>query len=118
MPPGASRLSPLPDHRPRATVEVHLQRLARMSSSSRSSASPPSPSADLPGRSVAPVAQLITMSTLLETVPFSRQHILRLEKRGRFPRRIRLGDNRVAWLRSEIEAWIASRVAERDDGKW
>lgn len=64
------------------------------------------------------MAQLITMSTLLETVPFSRQHILRLEKRGRFPRRIRLGDNRVAWLRSEIEAWIASRVAERDDGKW
>ena len=54
------------------------------------------------------------MSALLEIVPFSRQHILRLEKRGRFPRRIRLGDNRVAWLRSEIEQWIDARVAERD----
>lgn len=54
------------------------------------------------------------MVELLEIVPFSRQHILRLEKRGRFPRRIRLGDNRVAWLRSEIDGWINARVAERD----
>lgn len=86
-----------------------------MSSSSRSPASPPSSSADQRGASAGPVAQLVTMSVLLEIVPFSRQHILRLEKRGRFPRRIRLGDNRVAWLRSEIEQWIDARVAERDE---
>ncbi|MCB1522328.1 MAG: AlpA family phage regulatory protein [Hyphomicrobiaceae bacterium] len=55
------------------------------------------------------------MSELLEIVPFSRQHILRLEKRGRFPRRIRLGENRVAWLRSEVEQWIEARVEERDE---
>ena len=55
------------------------------------------------------------MGELLQIVPFSRQHILRLEKRGRFPRRIRLGENRVAWLRSEIEEWIAARVAERNE---
>lgn len=57
------------------------------------------------------------MSELLAIVPFSRQHILRLEKRGRFPRRIHLGDNRVAWLSSEIQEWIAARVALRDARK-
>ena len=54
------------------------------------------------------------MSELLDIVPFSRQHILRLEKRGRFPRRLHLGANRVVWLKSEIEEWINDRAAERE----
>ncbi|KAB2847988.1 MAG: AlpA family phage regulatory protein [Hyphomicrobiaceae bacterium] len=58
--------------------------------------------------------KLITVRELREIVPFTRQHILRLEKRGRFPRRIQLSTNRVAWLMSEVEAWIADRIAERD----
>ena len=77
---------------------------------------PSAPSArETDGRTPTPIARLITMSELLEIVPFSRQHILRLEKRGRFPRRIRLGENRVAWLRSEVEQWIEARVEERDE---
>jgi prophage regulatory protein len=47
-------------------------------------------------------------------VPYTPQHILRLEKDGKFPRRVQLGANRVAWLLSEIDAWVAARVAERD----
>ena len=43
-------------------------------------------------------------------VPYSHQHIARLEKAGHFPQRKRLGPCRVAWLCSEIEAWIVSRV--------
>lgn len=43
-------------------------------------------------------------------VPYSHQHIARLEKAGQFPLRKRLGACRVAWLCSEIEAWIASRA--------
>ena len=57
--------------------------------------------------------RLITKRDLRLIVPYTPQHILRLEKLGRFPRRIRVGANRVAWLQSEIEAWIAARVAER-----
>lgn len=33
----------------------------------------------------------------------------RLEARGEFPRRRLLADRRVAWLVSEIEAWLESR---------
>ena len=47
-------------------------------------------------------------------IPYSPQHIQRLENAGRFPKRIRLGTNRVAWLLTEVEAWIDERVAQRD----
>lgn len=46
-------------------------------------------------------------------IPYSVAHIARLEKAGKFPKRIQLGPNRVAWVRSEVEAWIAERMARR-----
>lgn len=47
-------------------------------------------------------------------IPYSFQHIARLEKAGKFPKRIRLGQNRVAWLSSAIEEWIEDRIDETD----
>ena len=41
-------------------------------------------------------------------IPYSPQHIARLEKLGQFPKRIKLGNNRVAWLESDIVDWIDS----------
>lgn len=58
--------------------------------------------------------RLITKAELRRMVPYTPQHILRLEKRGLFPRRVQVGPNRVAWLLSEIEEWVAARVSERD----
>lgn len=46
-------------------------------------------------------------------IPYSPQHIARLEKAGQFPKRIKLGQNRVAWLKVEIEEWIAGRAGCR-----
>ena len=57
--------------------------------------------------------KLITKKQLREMVPYTPQHILRLEKQGKFPKRVRIGENRVAWLLSEIERWVAERVAQR-----
>jgi len=34
----------------------------------------------------------------------------RLENEGKFPARRQLSDNAVGYLRSEIEAWLASRL--------
>ena len=48
-------------------------------------------------------------------IPYSHQHIARLEKAGKFPRRIQLGPCRVAWYCAAIEAWIASRGPANDD---
>ena len=47
-------------------------------------------------------------------IPYSPQHIARLEHAGQFPKRIKLGRNRVAWLLTEVEAWIDERLARRD----
>ncbi|HEY8948344.1 MAG TPA: AlpA family phage regulatory protein [Rhizomicrobium sp.] len=48
-------------------------------------------------------------------IPYSPQHIARLETAGRFPKRISLGQNRVAWLLPEVEEWINERIAKRDE---
>ncbi len=48
-----------------------------------------------------------------QLVPYSNMHIWRLEKIGAFPKRIRLGANRVGWSLREIQGWIAARKAER-----
>lgn len=50
-----------------------------------------------------------------ELVPFSDMHIWRMEKAGKFPKRIRLGPNRVGWSLGEIVEWIEARMAERKD---
>ena len=58
--------------------------------------------------------QLIDKKALVKLVQYSPQHIARLEKAGTFPKRIKLGRCRVAWLLSEIEDWIDERIFERD----
>jgi predicted DNA-binding transcriptional regulator AlpA len=45
--------------------------------------------------------------------PFSRKHLLDLQKRGQFPKAIELSPNRIAWKLSEIQSWRASRPVAR-----
>lgn len=42
-------------------------------------------------------------------VKLSRTTVQKLEKLGKFPRRIRLTDYSIGWLRSDVAAWMASR---------
>ena len=44
-------------------------------------------------------------------VPLSDATIWRLERAGKFPRRILISEKRVAWRRSDIEAWLKKRAA-------
>ena len=41
-------------------------------------------------------------------------HVKHLPRIDGFPRRVRLGPRSVAYIESEIEAWMQARVAERD----
>ena len=54
--------------------------------------------------------RIITKKELRLIVPYTPQHILRLEKQNRFPRRIRIGERRVGWLLSDVEAWLETRI--------
>ena len=47
-------------------------------------------------------------------IPYSFQHIARLEKAGQFPQRVQLGLCRVAWCYDEVCKWIDERIARRD----
>lgn len=43
----------------------------------------------------------------------SNTSLLRWEKQGRFPRRIRMAGTTVAWFVSDLEDWLTDRAAER-----
>jgi len=45
-------------------------------------------------------------------IPYSRAHLYRLEDQGDFPKRKRIGANRIAWVRTEVEQWLAQRMEE------
>jgi prophage regulatory protein len=47
-------------------------------------------------------------------IAYSRVHLNRLEREGKFPRRIRLSSNMVAWAEMELDAWLEARAAARD----
>jgi len=42
-------------------------------------------------------------------------HIWRLEQRDGFPKRIPIGENRIAWDEAEVNAWIESRIRAGKD---
>jgi prophage regulatory protein len=48
-------------------------------------------------------------------IPWSRMHIDRLEKAGKFPRRIHLGPQTVAWVETEIDELCAQKIASRGE---
>lgn len=74
--------------------------------------------------------KIIDWKVLKNLVPYSRQHIARLEAAGTFPKRVFLGELqpkrvskktgklyrpycRVGWVNDEIEAWIRERMNAR-----
>ena len=61
------------------------------------------------------VKKFIVLPQVQEIVPYSASHIWRLEHSGKFPKRIRLGGNRVAWLQSEVENWVEDKIAARTE---
>ena len=56
---------------------------------------------------------LVTMTELEALTCLSKPTIYQMIREDRFPRQVRLGPNKVAWLRSEVLAWIGQRASER-----
>jgi prophage regulatory protein len=64
---------------------------------------------------MSPHRRLLTYKDLKAIgISFSREHLWRLEAAGKFPRRIYLSPQKVAWFEDEILTWLAERAAERD----
>jgi prophage regulatory protein len=58
--------------------------------------------------------RIIRKPELFEKIGLSDATIWRMERAGRFPKRVQLGGNSVGWLESEISQWISDRAAERE----
>lgn len=58
--------------------------------------------------------RILSKRQLKELVLYSPQHIARLEKAGQFPKRVKLGPNRVGWIEDEVLDWLQSRLDERE----
>jgi prophage regulatory protein len=53
---------------------------------------------------------------VLDAIQYTRVGLANLEANGHFPRRVKLGPRRIAFLKSEVDAWIEARLAERGAG--
>jgi len=51
---------------------------------------------------------------LQKNIPYCRDHMRRLSKAGLFPKPVALSNRRIAFIESEIDAWIAAKIAARD----
>jgi prophage regulatory protein len=47
-------------------------------------------------------------------IPYSKVHLWRLERDGKFPKRVPLSESRHGWAESEVDDWIAERMAARN----
>ena len=56
---------------------------------------------------------LIRSGEIETIVPYSMNHIRRLEEAGQFPKRVRVCANRVGWVRAEVEQWLNDRMGAR-----
>lgn len=54
--------------------------------------------------------RLLTYEQVRERIPFTRQWLSELERRGQFPKRVKIGPRRVAWREPEVDDWIATRA--------
>ena len=57
--------------------------------------------------------RVIRKPELLATIGLSDPTIWRMEKQGKFPKRLRLGGNSCGWLLSEVMQWMEQRAADR-----
>ncbi len=47
-------------------------------------------------------------------VIYTRRQIDRMEAKGKFPKRVRLGERRVAWVEKEIDEYVEALIAARN----
>ena len=57
--------------------------------------------------------RLVTFAELRPMgVLYTRQHLYNLETKGLFPKRVKLGGGRVAWVTKDVMAWVDQKVKD------
>ena len=55
----------------------------------------------------------IRLNAVIQMTSLSKSTIYRMEKQNKFPRRRRLGCRAVAWVYTEVEDWVQSKIDQR-----
>jgi prophage regulatory protein len=56
---------------------------------------------------------LLSKRAVLKQIPISGATLAPRAAAGAFPRPVRIGKRRVAWVQSEVSEWLAARMEER-----
>ena len=57
---------------------------------------------------------LMKLNAVMSATGLSRSYIYALAQQGAFPKPVKLSERSSAWVQSELEEWIESRIAVRD----
>jgi prophage regulatory protein len=60
---------------------------------------------------------LLSKRAVLRQIPISSATMWRTISAGAFPKPVRIGKRRVAWVQTEIDDWLAERMEERGSTK-
>lgn len=58
---------------------------------------------------------LLRIEKVMEMTGKTRNTLYIAMRKGTFPRPVKIGGRAAAWVNSEIQRWIAARIAERDE---
>lgn len=58
--------------------------------------------------------RLLRLPEVIARTGMSRSAVYAASAKGAFPQPVKLSERSSAWVESEIDAWLASRVAQRD----
>ena len=58
--------------------------------------------------------RLIKLNDVMAITGLSRSHTYALAMQGLFPKQVKLTERSSAWVESEVQGWIDSRIAQRD----
>ena len=58
--------------------------------------------------------RVLKIKEVAEEISVSVPQVYKLVSLGRFPKQIKLGERGSGWLRTEVDAWLQSRVEARD----
>ena len=62
------------------------------------------------------VPRLLPTSVVLDRICMSKTQLYRLINAGEFPKPVPVGRQRIAFLETEVTAWIEARMRMRDEG--
>lgn len=61
------------------------------------------------------MSNFIKLKELIKLTGLSRSHIYSLAQQGKFPKPVKLSERSSAWVESEVQEWIESRIKARDE---